>query len=806
MCLWLFFLFTGIAASEASITVKQNNIPSNPLQIQARYINFRPFEGQTVSTNPPRFSWPYKHSIVFTKYFEKADTRFTLQISKTNNFLNPYYERKNLDYNFYNYLPVLKGQSRWFWRVGYQKPKGKIYWSKPRSFFIDRNSIKWDRMKFPQTIDRLSGHPRILFTHDNREDVFKAGSANTYSAKIKKMILTQAEKALSSEWYTHFPENDQKKNSQYYAKIGQQLTTVLFAYHITEHVKFAGCKQHFLTMAAWPPGGLSSPEGHEKTKKDKWGTHITGYLGLFYDWQHHDLTPADRRLVRDSIEWRIDHSMNNFAWLTNNGKAISQKSVGVQGYSHPYENLMVSIPGAIAICDESEIARNFLKLAVSYIIGVTSNLGEEEAWNEGPGYGNGKMKWLMDATWYLQTAMPSLHLQNNPMYSKYCDFFSRITPIGVTNSSFGHRGFLEADWCAARIQNFRKVALLCNDEYAYQNWIDTRKRMSDIGRQNVVSVSPWIDFVLPYYGQIPKPANDPIRNRIYPIEGWVFVNSASPNSYQEQKQAVSMSFACRPRGEQSHAFLMENAFDITAYGETIATGGGTTKNGSLFAEHSMSHNTILINGQGQTRTPMHGRIISYDETEDYVYWAGNATEAYPKDLGLETFIRHVLFIDNAYFIIFDELAIAPEKPQATFQWLYHYTPALPANFDPGSFSFQYTKGNTKVIVQHVANIDQLTFNSYPGKRGMINPITGENLSQKPEDIADANHIWISTLKPDHHFYFMTVIIPYRLGEEKPVITTHSDALVKISFRNKIKTVSFSGQKADIIVKQQKKAP
>jgi len=495
---------------------------------------------------------------------------------------------------------------------------------------------------------------------------------------------------------------------------------------------------------------------------------------------------------------------------------IRTSSIAVLCGSHPYENLMVTTAGALAICDESEVARRALELIIHYIIGITNGFGEDECWNEGAGYGNGKMKWLMDATWYLQTALPALNLGKNEAYSAYCDFFARLTPIGAQHTSFGNRGINERDWCTSRITNFRRVAILRHDAVAMQNWLDTRRRLSDLGVENTIPYSPWVDYVLPYYGKEPKPRVERRTAKLFPLEGWVTVSSAPPSDYDAQKNAVSMTFHCRPRGGYSHSFRSENAFDIHAYGETIAVGGGTTSNQSYFADSTMSHNTILVNGKGQLGskgggTPICGRIIAYREGKDFVYWAGDATPAYGAESGLARFIRHVVFVKNQYFVIFDDLRTNPDSP-ATFQWLYHITPFVPLEFDRDTFAIRYTVGKTRVILRHMANTDQLTFRDLRGAKGMVNPITGEDLTRmdkllraengeiKVPPPLDAHHIWISTTKPEKRMQFLSVIVPYRDGESEPKISPAGKLAVKVRFRRAENMISFSNaRRADIVV-------
>jgi len=788
-------------------------VSPNPRQQYARYVHFRPGDGQVVTLNPPRFSWPYVPGIVFAKRERPADQRFTLQVSRTKSFAKPEVEVRDAVCNFYNFLPALRGARKWYWRVGYNVGTDREQWSDTRAFTIAENAVVWDRSRLRDAIASVKGHPRILLNRADRDRILKLRDKHPFSKDLADHIIGVADKTLRAKLYEDFPTDDGKSIN--YMQLGRSLVFVAFAYLLTGDEKYSGFKERFLRIASWPPGGKSSPEGGGAD--DKWSTHLTEYLGLFYDWFYDDLTAEERSVVRHSLEWRINHTMNNFAWRRDKGTRIGKGSIAVLCSSHPYENLMVTLPGALAICDESDAVREALEIGIHYIIGITSGMGEDEGWNEGPGYGNGKMKWLTDATWYLQTALPALDLGKNEAYSAYCDFFARITPIGARHCSFGNRGINELDWSSSRITNFRRVAMLRQDSTAMQNWLDTRRRLAELGRANAMPYSPWIDYVLPYYASEPRPRAEDHRARLFPLEGWVTVSSAPPSDYDAQKNAVSMTFHCRPRGGYSHSFRSENAFDIHAYGETIAVGGGTTSNQSFFANHTMSHNTILVNGREQEASktydiPVLGRIIAFQEGDDFVYWAGDATDAYAKDAELARFIRHVLFVDNAYFVIFDDLAVRGDAKPATFQWLYHITPSVPLDFDPDRFILRYAVGETQVVLQHVAHVEDLTFRNYHGAEGMVNPITGEDLTRMDKWLRgkrmkkkipppmDAQHLWISHKTPQRQMKFLAVIVPFRRGQTPPAITRVSDVAVRVTFGGRKKVISFRRDvKADIVV-------
>ncbi len=465
----------SLPAVAGTIIGEESRVPADPRQEYARFVRYRPADGQVVTLNPPRFSWPYVQTIIPRRTSVAADQLFTLQISGTSDFGEPYVEVKDTDCNFYSFLPELKGSRTWYWRVGYCVGTGRKKWSEVRRFTIDSKAVVWDRSETLDVLDRLKGHPRILFRADNRDAVLGVRNDDSYSEKLATTIIGRADSTIRSKRYRDFPEDDSRDIQYGAGGIGRELVYVAYAYLLTGDEKYAGFKERFLTMASWPKGGWSAPEG-ANPDNDKWETHLTGYLGLFYDWFYDDLTPAERAVVRGSIEWRIDHTLNSFAWRKKNGTQVRINCTSMACSSHPYEATMVSMAGPLAIYDESPIGRKALEIGIHYLQSITNGMGEDEAWNEGAGYGNGKMKWLTDATWYLHTAIPELELHKNEMYGGLCDFFARLTPLGARHCSFGNRGINESDWGTSRAQNLYRVAMLCGDQVAMQNWLGTQKR------------------------------------------------------------------------------------------------------------------------------------------------------------------------------------------------------------------------------------------------------------------------------------------------------------------------------------------
>ncbi len=109
----------SLPAVAGTIIGAQSRVPADPRQEYARFVRFRPTDGQVVTLNSPRFSWPSVPTIIPRGTSVAADQLFTLQISSTRDFGDPYVEVKDTDCNFYSFLPELKGSQTWHWRVGY---------------------------------------------------------------------------------------------------------------------------------------------------------------------------------------------------------------------------------------------------------------------------------------------------------------------------------------------------------------------------------------------------------------------------------------------------------------------------------------------------------------------------------------------------------------------------------------------------------------------------------------------------------------------------------------------------------------
>jgi hypothetical protein len=283
----------------------------------------------------------------------------------------------------------------------------------------------------------------------------------------------------------------------------------------------------------------------------------------------------------------------------------------------------------------------------------------------------------------------------------------------------------------------------------------------------------------------------------------VSAGTQAPSDYRRWKDNVGIIFASRPVGGYSHAFASENTFDLFAYGQTLAHGGGGTQNRDQFPDRTMSHNTVLINGEGQSenqqRAAWSGRIAAFQEGPEYVYMAGDATYAYPEQTGMQNYIRHVVFMRGQYFVMYDDLAA--DRP-STFQWLYHLNQeaGLKIHREQG---FDLQVQDVRLRVRHLATQAGLAIENRPGDQGRINPLTGEDYSFKvglergsrlTDDMRYAQHIWVSTTRPAQKHHFLAVLYPYRDGTEAAAIEFAGDRAATVTLPDGTRDVIAFGER------------
>jgi len=255
-------------------------------------------------------------------------------------------------------------QNRWHWRVGYSDGSGRVEWSKIRSFIISKEAVIWDRSKLANPGLAQMGHPRILFNTENMNRIRRLAQTDAGSKAALRYLCHQADAIMQKPWWRDFPATDRAAApAQEFYRIAGDLATVCFVWRMTEDDRYAGVKSRAVTWASYPSGGRASPEGLGGDGSED-ATHGNEFLALLFDWLYPVLTSNERRIMIESLEWRVDHIMNDFSWKNRNRRDKKTdrplvRAAGMSGMisSHGYEAAMGTAVCGLALYEHSEIGR-----------------------------------------------------------------------------------------------------------------------------------------------------------------------------------------------------------------------------------------------------------------------------------------------------------------------------------------------------------------------------------------------------------------------------------------------------------------
>ncbi|MDP6039796.1 MAG: DUF4962 domain-containing protein, partial [Candidatus Latescibacteria bacterium] len=706
-------------------------LPDDPTTHYSRAVNFAPGNNETVDLNPPRFRWRYHP----TTPGEGGNYTFRFQIANDAEFTDLIHDIET-PFNFYNTIAPFDHTGPIYWRVAYREGDSDniIRWSDTRSFTITPEAQIWDRSKMAAPDFSKISHPRLLFTSETLPELRECIKTNPDSRAIYTRMQQDAKEILESDWWQNgLPQTDLEPAPEKYYTIAGKLAHIAFLYSISPDEQYARVKEHALTFARYTKGGLSSPEGAggEKDSNED-ATQATEFLTLLYDWLYPKLTEQERTDFVHSLDWRIESFLYDFAWKRNhNGTRpayVHGSSLSVIGASHGFEGFFDTFPACLAIYEHSENARTGFHLGINFMAGVGSAHGFSEGWNEGPGYGNSKWAWQVNAMSYLDSVFPAYGVGQNPWLKRTGAFMRLQTPVGLQHAPWGHGSNRASYYESGHRRAYRKLAFLTSDGRFLANW-------EAYGwAPDQYLARPWIECALPLWREKPAPVIEEDHIRVFPRSGWVMAMSGPPNDPNTYNNGLGIVFCCRPRGGYSHSLASDNSFHIFGYGHDLSHAGGATPYGDSCSYHSMSHNTILVDGLGQFQgrseqsAPVIARLIAFEQSENFTYWCGDATLAYPRQPGevrhwwgglsdiykerdvrhLKRFNRHMLFVRNKYFVILDDLEAT--KPTA-FTWLYHIQPEGPLNLDTDTGSFTYQIEDIKVEVAHLLGKGQLSIHN-----------------------------------------------------------------------------------------------
>ncbi len=628
----------------------------------------------TIVETPPRFSW-----------VPVADegVHYVLQVSTDRGFSSTATSTfEDIPYCFFTPdVPLSPGAYHWryaAWDRTAKRPASG--WSKVRSFHVPEGLPE---TPLPARQNRFANvstaHPRLWMDPERLatfQDALRDDPDHcTWSKFFEKSVLPWMQRDICKE-----PEGypGDKRVIEIWRKTYLELQEVFYA---VRHLAIGGkvtndaamvarAKAWLLEVASWDPAGVTS---HAYT--DEWGFRVCNTLTWGYDWLYEDLSPHERKLVRDVLIIRTREIATHI---------MSKKKIHLFPYdSHPVRSVVFTlIPACIALLedDADNEAKEWLNYCIEFLMTLYSPWGDNDGgWAEGPHYWMIGLAYLLDAASRLKT-YTGIDICQRPFYQHAGDFPLFCKAPNTRRATFGDDGALGDMPPIKTGLNMRQFAGMTG-KGEYQWYADENLRTNQ-GTEGEVYNWGWWDTnfdELVYRTDFPVVSATPPQGGLRHFRGigWVGVQHAM----DDLDEHIQFVFKASRFGSVSHSHGDQNAFCLAGYGEELAIQSGhyVAANSSMhwdWRKQTKAKNAIMINGNGQYAGPekqkaiaASGRICAAEDRGDHIYIHGDATAAY-QSLSPEVRMaeREVFFVDNSYFVLVD--TVMAEDP-VTVEWLLH---------------------------------------------------------------------------------------------------------------------------------------
>lgn len=433
------------------------------------------------------------------------------------------------------------------------------------------------------------------------------------------------------------------------------------------------------------------------------GIYAAG-LARAYDWLYDELSPADRRRARDHIAKLAGQVyLGSFP-----GRPTSHWWAGAPLHHDHWVPVGGYGEAALALLGEVEEAPQWAARAKLDFDLCLSLLGDDGAWHEGAAdwcYTLAPMLWfygawqtatgedLHQSAWLRNTAAYRLyHWLPDDTYVYLNDSFrsGRYNTSGSASSHLLHRlaslfGDGHAQWLAARDETFD---LKPGPKGVYQapyegsSYRAGRTEYPHTASQCVGWNVLWHDPAVPV-----KPPGELPPTELPPSRHFADTGVAILRTGWDRDAAV-VSLACGPLGGHpfaqriraggpasmsnvSHAHADYNAITLFARGEYFLIPAGYARRSSHF------QNTVSVSGADFRPDPsLDVRIVGFCTGDGFSYAVGDARAAFPEELGVTRYRRHVVLLDDGWCVLFDDLQLADNAGRSwnRFQWNLHSDP------------------------------------------------------------------------------------------------------------------------------------
>ena len=481
---------------------------------------------------------------------------------------------------------------------------------------------------------------------------------------------------LENEWWGVHPRL--YLNAESLAALKARLDQPPFARHFARLLKTAGEGMMPDLALAWLLTGerahldraLAALESVlDGTTQAKWEDLQS--LAMAYDWLYHDMPEALRGRARDYLDQKGRAHYHRLA-------LHEVYEAGTYGWNIALHRFLQAAVPVFAIYGEAPATAPWLRFILEKTRVITAALGPDGVSPEGVSYGG----FFTDS--YVRVAAlvrdflgwdpfaENEHMRNLPLFYLYSSLPLKHLKPGNVHIHFGDS--MRYDWNGPEF--FLRYLASCNRDPVAQAAAD---RFADEG----VSVPGGACMNLLWHD--PSVPSAPVEAlplcHHFEDKGLVVARSG-----WDGDESV-LGFLCGPHAGH-HAL---ESYPQCIGGGHMAPGAGNLQlfahgdwlinHGAYSMKLTAYHNTVLVNGRGQEgeggewfecqrlRREKRGPAIRHFESGgDYAVVSADVAPAYPAELGLTRFTRHLVAVGKDAWVVVDDLAAA--RP-ATFDVLFH---------------------------------------------------------------------------------------------------------------------------------------
>lgn len=546
----------------------------------------------------------------------------------------------------------------------------------------------------PLERELVGQHPRLHLTAPKVEELRRQLQSEPYASMLAA-VRSNADRALASGCPAADAPGDRRGS-------GDTVANLAFAYLMTREAKYLqGARDHMLTIAAYPEASWHA---------GLLGGHLLYGQAVAYDWLYHDLDAATRDTVFQSLKKYGEHWFMEFAthasWAVN-AYTCNHVAVHIGGLTAAAAAIYGEPPEA-----PMEKSRNgpWLKVVLERLRVLAAALGPDGASQEGITYGE----------YYAEFFIRALDIAHGCLGEDFftsCDWVRHLGLFQIYSSvpvkRWNSRSCLLNFGDGVRHHWYGPTGMLRRTARAYRDphiqWFVQATQRDGITVPNFLDMiwhDPSVNVEAP--AKLPTSRHFDDKDLVVLRSGWdgdesVFAFHCGPHSGHHALQNYSHDVG------GGHMHPDAGTFQLLVRGDRLIADDSYT------FKRTEYQNTLLINGIGQAgdgrewfegielrRTKRGPRISFVQNAERFDHLIGDVTAAYDPATGLKKFLRHVLYLKPACWIIVDELQA---QTPSTFELYFHGDYVFePVPSSSGVFQAKGPNGSLRMTVLHPSSL------------------------------------------------------------------------------------------------------